>query len=262
MNYTVDDLKRIYAESLNNELSYKELKDIKKELTLLCQITEFDSFALEDIICTLLYFKKLNILDKINNESISLLRQITFGNKEETYSDSNTIFLNKYLRDLLLPFNYNHCDKEYNILYFLSETDTFINLIRNNCQRDGFITLKKYNSHLYEIAIRYYQIMEELEASNYYILGGLKDRIIFASTLSHLASLLYLSLDEYDYDYDLLIRTWNNIIENFIDYLITCEDYKIYQDLSPSENELKNEYELSLKLLRQTHNPPIKIKRS
>ena len=57
MDYTEDELLKIYNEARKGILSNNELKDIEVPLKLICQVMTFDSYALDDIINTLFYFK-------------------------------------------------------------------------------------------------------------------------------------------------------------------------------------------------------------
>ena len=95
---------------MNNTNDYK---DIENRLNLIKNIMDYDEIDIMDITDTLKYMKNLNILNKVNNESLSLIKQITFGNKNECFTDSYTILVNKYIRYLLLPFNYNKCDNTF-----------------------------------------------------------------------------------------------------------------------------------------------------
>ena len=258
MGYTNKELLEIY----NGSNKFKELESIGDTLNNLCKIMEFDPYTLDDLIETLLYFKDLNILDKVNNETLSLLKQLTFGNKKEIFKDDNTIFLNKYLRYLLLPFNYNHCDKEYNLGNFLGEFDVFINLIKDNCNKEDYINLYKYNKDLYEIVGRFYKIRNELEEMNLFIYSGLKEKVLLNSVISHLSTLLYLSIDNFDYNYDLLNETFNDILNNIFEFLMICDENKIFQNMiSPYEDEIIREYNFCLELLKNKYKEIVEVKR-
>ncbi len=263
MDYSDKELAVIYQKAKKKKLNNVELQDIKEQLELICQIMEYDSFALKDIIETLFELKKLNLLDTVNQESLDLLKQITYGDKNESFNDSETFLINMYLRTLLLPFKYNLCDKEYNIDRFLNELDIFINLLRDNCNVQDYQILDKYNHHLYEILMHFIPLIDSLEESVFFLASGRMDQILLTSTLSHLATLLYLKLDEFEYQYDLLDKTWKDILNNIFDYFNSCYNYGVFQEFIPSDqDEIIKEYELCLKILQQTYNPPIKIKRS
>ena len=254
MEYNELELKEIYNNALSKKNTFKELRDIQKELELICPIIEFDSFVLQDIINTLFDFKKLNILDNVNKESIDLLRQIIYGNKQDTFDNDNNIYFNKYLRNLLLPFDKNKCDKDYNLKDFLSEFDIFINLIRDNCNIEDYQVLYQYNQDLYEIISRFYTIMQDLEETNMFLYGNLKDRMLLNGIVSHLATLLYLSLDQYDYQYDLLGDTFEEIRNVIIDFMMICDEIKIFQDVMPiDDKEILREYEYALSLLKNNY---------
>ncbi len=255
MDFSGEELLEIY----NGNNKFKELEPINDTLKDLFKIVDFDEYIVNDLIETALYFKKLNILNKINNETISLLRQIVFGNKDEIFKNDNSMFLSKYLKYLLLPFNYNYCDKEYNLEYFLGEFDVFINLIIDNCNMEDYINLCKYNNELYEIIGRFYKIKNDLFETNLFIYSSIKEKMILNGMLSHLTTLLYLSINDFDYNYDLLNETFNDILNNIFDLFIVCDDNKLFQDIIPSdENEIIREYEFCLNLLKHKHENKIK----
>lgn len=54
--------------------------------------------------------------------------------------------------------------------------------------------------------------------------------MIINSTLSHLTTILYFCLDKYDYQYDLLEKVFQNIMNNYQEYLFDCRNYGIYTD--------------------------------
>ena len=254
MDYSALELRNIYDDSINKKLSINDLNDIKKALELICPIVEFDEFVLQEIIDTLKEFKDFNIIENINSETINLLRQIVFGNKEDIFDNDNNIYLNKYLRNLILPFDKNTCTKEYDMIYFLAEFDNFINLIRDNCNIEDYIIIYKYNKELYEIVGRFYKLMNDLEKMNIFIYGGLKEKLSLKGIISHLGTLLYLSLDKFDYQYDLLNDTFNDIINNIFDYFIVCDDIKIFQGLMPIDNnETLREYTYAIDLLKKNY---------
>lgn len=236
--------------------------NIQEKLDLILNIMDYDEIDIIDIKDTLEYFNNLNILDKVNNESLNLIKQITFGNKCDCFTDSYTILVNKYLRYLLLPFNYNKCDKDYNLKNYLSEFDIFINLIKDNCNMSDYILISKYNKELYEIVIRFKKISQEIEHMNIFIYAGLKEKMVLNGMISHISTLLYLFIDKFDYNYDLLNAISNDILNNFINLLIICDENKIFQNLAPTdENEILREYDYCYKIMMDKYNPPIKIKR-
>ena len=250
MEYTKQQLKIIYDDSINKELHFKELQDIKKELELICPIVVFDEFVLQDIIDTLFYFKNLNLLNTINKESLDLLLQIFYASRDDMFDSLNNIYFTRHLRNLLLPFNMNRCDEEYNITNFLNEFDIFINLIKDNCNTEDYKTLKKYNTNLYEISGHYYEIMNKIEKTYLFRYSGIKEKMQLNGVITHLATLVYFSLDKYNYQYDLLDETLNEIFNNIIDFFVICDRFLIFQDILPSdEQETLREYKYCVELL-------------
>ena len=255
MEYSALELKTIYNDSLNKKLLIEELNDIKYALELICPIIEYDEFVLQDIIDTLKEFKEFNIIENVNNETINLLRQIVYGNKKDIFDNDNNIYFNKYLRNLILPYDKNKCIKEYDMQYFLGEFDVFINLIRDNCNLEDYKIIYKYNKDLYEITGRLYKIMHDFEKMDIFIYGSLKDKLSINGIISHLGTLLYLSLDKFNYQYDLLNDTSDDIINNIIDFYMVCDNIKIFQDLIPiDDNETLREYTYALELLEKNYN--------
>ena len=259
MEYNSNELRKIYDESIQKKLSFQELQDFKNSLELICPRMEYDEFILQDIIDSLLYFKRLNILNNLNNETITLLSQIAFADKKAIFQDDNNLFINTYLRDLLLPPKQNKCDKDYNIRSFLGEFDIFLNLIRDNCQDIDYQTIHKYNNDLYEIVTRFNIVMNYIEETNLFTYGSNKDRLLLNGIFSHLATLMYFSLDKYDNDYNLLNDAYEEILSNIINFLVICDDYQIFQDLIPNdEQEILREYKLAMDILDKEYQKKIK----
>jgi hypothetical protein len=88
--------------------------------------------------------------------------------------------------------------------------------------------------------------------------------MIIDNTLLHLTTLLYLNLDEFDYDYDLLVKVFNKIIDNYIDFAFVCSINEIYKDidnLNPDNENIINEYLLCKDILKCEFKPAIKVKK-
>ena len=114
--------------------------------------------------------------------------------------------------------------------------------------------LYKYNKDLYEVSGRFYKLMNELEESEIFIYGGLKEKLLLHGLLGHLTTLLYFSLNEFNGDYDLLYDVYNEITSNFINVVIACDDYKIFQGLlTVDEEETEREFVFALNMLKNKY---------
>ena len=88
--------------------------------------------------------------------------------------------------------------------------------------------------------------------------------MIIDNTLLHLTTLLYLNLDKFDYNYDLLVKVSNKIIDNYVDFAFVYSINGIYKDiynLNPDDENIINEYLLCKDILECEFKPTIKVKK-
>ena len=264
MEYSKEQLKLIYDNAQESRNTFIELNDINNQLTIILKKMVFDEFVVEDIINTLNYFKSLNLLDKINEESINFAKKICYGKINSKIDKDNTGYFHQIIRNLLLPCNRNYCDKEYNLPKFFAEFDLFLCLILENCTMKDMAYLKRYNSDLYEIVKRFVGCNKEYVGSNRFNHSLLLEKMLMKNVLNHLTTVLYLSLEEYDYNYDLLVKCFHNIGENYEEFLLKCGQNHLFKGLlfSQEDQEIINEYAFCKELIQQTINPPVIIKKN
>ena len=263
MNKRKNNYLEIYNEINDNQIVQEDVDAIISQLELICSLVPLDKFDIAEVMDVLFLLKKHNQLQKVNEESLQLLAKI-LGNDERKFDNDDVLYFHSYLRYLLVPSNYNHCEKEYNLCQFLAEFDIFVNLILENISENDLVLLKKYNNELYEIIIRYKAIIEKYRGNGSLDNVGITNAMIIDNTLTHLATILYFYSSEFQYKYDLLTSLFEKIINDLPGYLYQCYTYGIYQDrfgmIFNPENVL-NEYVLCKKLLEDEINPPIKIYR-
>lgn len=269
MHFNIDSL-LLHYNNKGNKITQEELLIILPKIELITGKLDFDEKSIIELIDTLIQFKKLNILETINEETISLLSK-SLGNDQGLFSE-DIPYLCKRLKHILIPSHLNHCDDENNMVPFLIEFDMMINTMIVNFNQNDYIILNKYNSDLCEVLIRYKKILEKYNDGFDETL--ISDTIIINTSISRLITMLYFGLKMYDYNFDLVYKVFDKIMNNYDDYLLNCYAYGIYQDiidrniqdkektlsLFNPENVL-NEYLICKDMLDKEFNPPIILKK-
>lgn len=269
MHFNKDSLLVHYNNKRDNKLTQKEISMIFPKIELITSKLDFDDISIFELVDTLFTFKELNILDKINEETINLLSKV-LGNEQGFFREDIPYFC-KRMKHMLIPSSLNHCDDENNIVLFLIEFDIMINTIIVNFDQKDYFILNKYNNDLCEVLLRYKNLIEKYNDSVDKTL--ISDTIIINTTLSRLITMLYFGLKMYDYNYDLIDKVFDRIIKNYEGYLLDCYEYGIYQDvinrnykdkqsssLFNLENVL-NEYLICKDMLDKEFNPPIILRK-
>ena len=229
--YNKKALLNIYNQISDEKLDQKELLTILPKLYLIMNKVKMDEIEIIRIIDVLEEIKKQGQLEKINPELIDLVIRIT---NKDNITLEGTLYFSIILKHVTLPYNLNICDKDYNLMMFLSEFEILLELINKMLNKEDLVILDKYNHELKEVILRYKEVREM------YKKHVTKD-IILSFFISHFASMLYFKLDDYEYDYDLLIEAVDNIIfdnatyQKFIDY---CCSYGLHKNFTRIPDDL------------------------
>lgn len=256
MRYNEDELQLIYNDLKKNKDIFKELEGIKEPLRIITKKIEFDSIDYMELIEILDYFQVNNLLNKITEESIDFLVKICFGNKDSIVNVDNTGYFNKYLKNLLLPSNLNRCDSEESLSSFFGEFDIFFDLIRDYCNIEDCDTFKKHNKDLGEIVERFFKCINYYQNSKLYEVNSFDERVIILTVLDHLGVIIYLSINEYDYKYDLYNEVFEHVLNNYLDFLYQCSIKVLFVD----SNMQLEEYKLLKDVIDYKFNPPLNKK--
>ena len=258
--YSEKNILEIYKKNFEKEVDSHKVKNILPKIYLITKNYSMDEIDLLNIVDTLIEFNDNNMLDKINEETIKLLKTITASNDIK----EDVPYFSLLLKHLLLPFYLNKCDSSYNLSVFLNQFDCLTDLMSINLDDNELEIVKKYNLELYELVKNYKLVINDYENSDLYKYSSLNDKLVINTTLSHLKTMLYFNLSMFEYKYELVKKVFNNIISNYVDYLYECSQYDIYSDsinLRINPKNVLNEYKLCFDLIKQEYNPPIKIKR-
>lgn len=261
----MDKYLEIYNKYSEEKICQKDISAIYIKLNEILSRINLDEIEIVETIDALLYFYNNNLLEKINEESLTLLSKI-LGNEDGQYFSEDTLHFVKYLKNLLIPFDLNHCDYEYNLNYFLGEFDVFFNLIILNLNNEELLLIQNYNPELFEIVLRCKYIIVKYLNNNSVQNGFVTNNFIIDNTMMHLATMLYFSLSEFrndkdEYNYELLEQVFNRLISNFNEYLISCFEYGIYEngiDTIFNPKNIGNEYLICKKMLEQEQRLSIK----
>jgi len=245
----IDNIIDFYNEVSDEKIDVNGIMPIIPMMKLVLEKVEFDDIEMLSLIDTLLEFKKLGVLDKINEESLKLLSRV-IGNDSGFYEEDKSYFCLR-LKHLLVPCSLNKCNplnevtKDDELVKYLAEMDIMLNNMAVELNEDDLKLLKKYNEELFNVLICYKDILRKYENIDVEKTNFISDAIIINSTLSHLASMLYFCLDMYEYRYDLMDKVFERIINNYQEYLFDCRNYDIYTDrtnLIFDPSNIYNEY--------------------
>ena len=253
--YNKNNILSFYNQISEEKLSQREFLIILPKLYMILNKIKIDQFELIDIIDTLKEFKKYNKLDKITSESIDLIRKIAC---KDIIDLEGTLYFSMILKHTLLPYNLDICDKDYNLMIFLSEFEIFIELISKVANKRDLMLLDKYNPELKEVISKY---KDSKRIYNQYVIND----VILSEMSSHFASMLYFNLDEFEFDYGLINEIMYRIIENyqyFIDYCCSLDIHKNYTRENIDIKNIEKEYIVSYNMLKYLfENKKGKIKR-
>ena len=201
---------------LKNELiNSNELQPIKKELILITKYIKFDNLDLfVDLIKVLFILKQENKLDIINRELIDYLNQIK--NPDDVISVIFALtYSNERLTDNILD------NRESMTLLKQSFYATYKTLEKNF---NNFNYLNKTNNVYANISTHYLHIKDKLNIKDY----DVNEMYILSNVLDLVSSIMYVNIQEYNYDYDLMDRFMNDIENNLLKYFIHFKNERLW----------------------------------
>ena len=235
--------------SINEEkINQQEFLLILPKLYLIINKAKLDEVEILNTIDSLEKIKECGKLDKITPELVDLIIKVT---KTNFLSLEDSLYFSDSIKHILLPYNLNVCDNEYNLMKFLSLFEMIIELASIRLNKKELLLLDKYNHELKEVIVKYKEAWSLYKRC-------VRNDILLRSMLSHFAVMLYFNSEEFEYNYDLLPIINENIIENyqaFIDYCCSYEIHKKYyrqdQDIAV---DLDIEYIVSYDMLKYLYN--------
>jgi len=200
----INDYEKLYK-NLKEGIVPNDLFPIKKELLFIIKNTNLDDiYALHDLIQLLFTLKHENKLDFINSELLSFSKSTKDANLLPSFIAAITYNNNRLSDDITL--NVDTC-RDIGIGFYAS----FIALEQNY---NNFNYLNKYNNSFANIAIRFQNLKEKLLNKDYKII----DMYILSNVLEIIATIVYINIDDYNYDYDLINRCMEEIEEKILSY--------------------------------------------
>ncbi len=245
--YNRKQILEIYNKISDDKLDNSELLTILPKLYLIINKVNVDEVELIRTVDVLKEINKYNKLDNVTPEVIDLIiRSIKNGDIDL----EGAVYFSIMLKHVILPYNENFCDEEYNTVLFLSEFEIFIELFNKMLKKKDLIILDKYNHELKEVIVKYKEVM------NIYKRCVIND-VMFGAMISHFAAMLYFNLDDYDFDYDLISDLSYDLINNYQKFIDYCFNLGIHKNFTRIQEDLKGieyEYAVSNEMLKYTYN--------
>ena len=242
---TISKFLNVYNEISEKKLSSQEFITIFPKFSLILNNFSLDILEMIKLTDVLLEFKNNNQLDKINNETIELIKKIT---NSKLYNLEGSLYLSILIKHMLISFDINKCEKEYDTILHISRFETLLELITMRFQKNDYDLLQKYNSELSELVLQYKKNIDLYKTK-------IKGEIILSMMISHLYSIFYFNQLEYDNDYNTLDLMVNNLINNYQQFINYCYNEGIVDNFSKiilEPDEIKKEYSVSKKMLDYT----------
>ena len=205
MNYKDEDLINIYKELKTGVLNYNELLPIKDKLLFIVNSINLTyTFSIKQLISVLFKLQKENRLDLIDKELIIFLKKYHEDNyiplilEGLTYTNerlSNNIFENESIIESL---NFSF----YAISNILLEDINSFNYLNNK------------NSTYTNLVVRFINIKNDLFEKNYHR----NDLYVLLSILEIITSFIYINIEEFEYDFDLINKCMDLIEKNIVTY--------------------------------------------
>ena len=203
--YTKEEILEIYANLRKGIVTKEELLPIKKQLLFIFKRVKFKHlFSIDELIITLLLLEKEDKLDIINQEFIDFSKQA---------GDIT------YLPDLIAGLTYDNSrltnDIEVNsdmihslLLSFMGCFNALLGDYNN------FNYLNKVNNIYTNTLVKYMNVKEKLMVKDYKI----ADMYILSIVLDIITTFIYINIDAFDYNYDLIEICMNEIESNITVY--------------------------------------------
>ena len=114
---TISKFLNLYNEISEKKLSSQEFITIFPKFSLILNNFSLDILEMIKLTDVLLEFKNNNQLDKINNETIELIKKIT---NSKLYNLEGSLYLSILIKHMLISFDINKCEKEYDTILHIS----------------------------------------------------------------------------------------------------------------------------------------------
>ena len=212
-------IKNMYNEITGLDLTYEDFVAIYPKLKMINNIGVADNENAQ-MIYFLLDFKKNNLLDRLNLESINLASSIYLTQKMIPGALAGNTF-SIILRHLLYPYKLNKCDEHSDVYSHMFSFELFFSLVCGIHKNLSLLfPVYKYNSELNEMVLRF----NKLEGKYGDVL---RRNPSLPGAIIHIFSIFYFNQDIYDNDYELLNQIVNNICEDEIAFMKYCEEEDI-----------------------------------
>ena len=239
----LQDVLNKYNEISEKKLKYPEYLIVFSKLKLILEEeVELDDIELIELIDVILEFNKYHQSNRINKETIGLIKRIT---KNDLFNLEGTLYFAASLKHLLLPYNFNKCTQEYNMLLHISQLEVLLGMIVFLDEKSDYELIQKYNYELSEVFLQYSKAM------NIYSKKGLKE-IVLSTIILHLCSIFYFSQDEYNQNYEIIATIVKNSIDNYEEFINYCYNEGVYNNFKQivvKEKDLQNEYRMCKQIL-------------
>lgn len=212
--YTNKELKDIYLNLKKGKVIKEEIKDIEKELLFIISKVEFrEILMIEDLIKILFILKKENKLDIINHELIDFVKQL-----------NDTSFIPYILNGITYTngrLGSNILENEDIIQKLSFSFYEVYKILEKNYYNFNYIN--KINNVYCNVLIKYIDLKNKLLVKNYNAI----DMYILSIVLELISTFVYINIDDFNYDYNLINVCMNEIEDNILEYF----SYFIFNDL-------------------------------
>ena len=209
-------LESIYHNAKLGVVLDKELIPIKKELLLIMKNVKFkDLYLFLDCIKILLLLEKENKLSLVNQEFIDFIKP-----------NNNEMYVTSILFSLTFKEDRITNDVTENIQSLLFLRNSFYGVYKILSKNyNNFNYLNKVNNVYTNLEINYFHIKDKLNIEKNVISNSY---IILSSVLDIAATFIYINIKEYNYDYDILNRFMQEIIDNITDYMTYFKNERLW----------------------------------
>jgi len=218
-------------------IKYPEIDENKKliiidKIILYNQYIELSRLSLIKVIENFIKLDNLGLIDKIDDNLFILLKKILGKKDNNKIKEVESLYILDYINYLVLPYNVNNCENEYELKKFLGEFEIMVSYIEAD---DSFLDMEKlktYNKDLYDIIIfRISWYMSNIHNNDNFKRLNYRDQILIDTTLNHLMTIYYFSLDKYQNDINILMNAYDAVINNFDNLKTYCRENNLYNDI-------------------------------
>lgn len=233
----------------------KKQSDDKEIIELdLFQKIPFDETTKKDLIKIIQIIKKYQLSDCLNKETIDLVFKVLDINEDNIDNESLTHFPITFAQ-LFLPYPLlkDFINNEYSFMHL----EMVLNWIMMNFDDYDYFVLEKYNVEFKEIVLKLKEISDKYIFSDLGKYNDIYTNKIITTVLAYLATILYVNIRDYEYQYDLLEKVFIKILTNYEDFLYDSNFYKRFQEEQDTKI-IMNDFMYCKSLLDREICPPIK----